>query len=506
VNFQPYAINQSQMIGTYAPEQILRGKVLDLLPDRTALVRLGAKQVVAKVASADPPLKVGQDYLFQIKQGTSPLIAKLIERQQANRSSNMIDDVFNTLQLKEDSLTRQIVQTFLDRGDPLTRESVLQAKALLKMSGNFTGDMQTIRWMMNRQIPLDESLFNIAKGLQDSESISSKLDAMSKEIQRSGVQTASVDQLKNALSSFSILKDGNRFAQLYHEIGDNKGDKLLTSFLADQTSLHSNAAQKAVKEFMASPMALNDMTHLMKELKINQPIKTFISAFRSFALEQIPNLTDQLVGSSDNKNLLFDVLKQLGFDYEFQISEWMTNDSSAERQQPETLKGHLLAVIQDQDAPYALRKAAQEIVQKITGEQLQMVSADPFVAQFSLQIPIPYKRDFTNVSVYWEGKRDRKGAIDPDSCTIVLWLDLTHLKETLVTIHVQNRSVTLNVQNGEADLRSLLASGEPALRDQLSKAGYQLLSLTQKEKIDPHLMKKVTDPLTQTNYRMDVKV
>ncbi|MCO7126009.1 hypothetical protein NIE88_09500 [Sporolactobacillus shoreicorticis] len=504
MNFQPYAINQSQIIGTYAPEQILRGKVLDLLPDRTALVRLGTKQVVAKIASADPPLKVGQDYLFQIKQGNSPLIAKLIERKQADRSPNMIDDVFHALQLKEDALSRKIAQTFLDHGDLLTRESLLQAKSLLKMSSDFSGDMQTIRWMMNRRIPLTESFFKIAKELQNSDSISSKLDTMVQEIQRSGTQTPSVERLKNALSNFAVPKDGNHFAQLYQQISDGKREKLFQSFIADQTSVHSNAAQKAIKEFMTSPMSLKDMTHLMKELKINASPQTFRDAFRNFVLERIPNLNDRLAGT-DTKNLLFDTLKQLGFDYEFQISEWMKNDSGSERQ-PETLKGHLLAVIQDSDAPYALRKAAQEVVQKITGEQLQMASADPYVAQFSLQIPIPFQKALTNVSVYWEGKRDRKGTIDPNFCTIVLWLELTHLKETLVTIHVQNRSVTLNVQNSKADLRSLLASGESALRERLSKAGYQLLSLTQTEKIDSNLMKKAVTPLTQTDYRMDVKV
>jgi hypothetical protein len=502
VNFLPYAINQSQLIGTYAPEQILRGKVLDILPDRTALVQLGAKQVVAKVASVDPPLKVGQDYLFQIQQGASPLLAKLINRKLANSGSmpTMADDVLNTLQLKNDSLNKQIIRAFLDHGDPISRESILNARALLKMSNNFSGDMQTIRWMMNRQLPLTETFFRTSKDLKTSELLSSKFGRILQEIQRSGTQNQTVERLRTALNTFSKSQNATGL----NGMGFDKDGELLRSFINGHVPNLSDKNRIKVDSFLSSSMTAKDITSLVKDLKMNRSPQEFINEFQAFASEKIAN-ADSLSNESDHSNLFLRALKQLGFDYEFQITDSVKR-GTVETRSFDSLKGHLLAVVQDQGAPYTVRKMAHEMVQKITGEQIQMASSDPFVAQFSLQIPIAFQKEIANVSMYWEGKRDRKGSLDPDSCTIVLWLELTHLKETLVNIHVQNRSVTLNIQNSEMDLRTLLKCGEPILKEHLAKAGYDLIALSQSEKIDRNLKKKATDPLTESNYRMDVKV
>lgn len=506
MNFQPYAINQSQLIGTYAPEQILRGKVLDILPDRTALVQLGAKQVVAKVASVDPPLKVGQDYLFQIQQGANPLLAKLIDRKPANSGSmpTMADDVLSTLQLKNDSLNKQIIQEFLDHGDPISRGSILNARALLKMSGDFSGDMQTIRWMMNRQLPLTEPFFRLANDFKASNPLGSKIGELLLEIQRAGAQTETVERLKTALNSFSQSQNTTDLPSLLHGMGSKKGVELLHSFFDTHLPNFSEKDQRKVDSFLSSSMSLKDVAILLKDLKMNRTPQAFINEFKAFGAEQIAN-AGSLLNETDRSNLFLQALKQLGFDYEFQISDSIKHGTLAAKSF-DSLKGRLLAVVQDQDAPRAVQKMAHEMVQKITGEQIQMASADPFVAQFSLQIPIAFQKEMTNVSVYWEGKRDRKGSLDPDSCTIVLWLELTHIKETLVNIRVQNRSVALSIQNKQTDLRRWMKSGEPMLKERLADMGYDLVSLSQSEKIDRNLMKKATEPLTESNYRMDVKV
>ncbi|SFG01998.1 hypothetical protein [Sporolactobacillus nakayamae] len=506
MNFQPYAINQSQLIGTYAPEQILRGKVLDILPDRTALVQLGAKQVVAKVASVDPPLKVGQDYLFQIQQGANPLLAKLVDRKPANSGSmpTMADDVLSTLQLKNDSLNKQVIQAFLDHGDPISRESILNARALLKMSGDFSGDIQTIRWMMNRQLPLTEPFFRLAKDVKTSEHLGSQFGSMLLEIQRSGAQTETVERLKTALNTFSQSQNATGLTSLVHGMGSKKNAELLRSFFDTHIPNLPEKSQHKVDSFLSSSMSLKDVAILLKDLKINRSSQAFINEVKTFAAEQIANAGSRL-NETEHSNLFLKALKKLGFDYEFQISDSVKHGTLAAKPF-DSLKGHLLAVVQDQGAPPTVRKMAHEMVQKITGEQIQMASADPFVAQFSLQIPIAFQKELTNVSVYWEGKRDRKGSLDPNSCTIVLWLELTHLKETLVNIRVQNRSVTLNIQNKQMDLRRWMKSGESILKKHLAEMGYDLVSLSQSEKIDRNLMKKATDPLTESNYRMDVKV
>ncbi|MDF2910968.1 MAG: hypothetical protein K0Q56_1849 [Sporolactobacillus laevolacticus] len=508
MNFQPYAISQSQMIGTYAPEQILRGKVLDILPDRTALVQLGAKQVVAKVASIEPPLKVGQDYLFQIQQGSSnPLLAKVVNRKPTVGVSSltMAEDVLTALNLKNEPLNRKIIQSFLDPGDPISRDAILQARALLKTSGDFPKDMQTIRWLINRQLPLTETFFQTAKDSASSEPLSAKLDTILREIKNTTTQTATIEKLKASLTAFSESNKADGLAAIFTRVGQDKGDALLKSFIKGQIpeSQFTQSIQIKIDSFLSGSFSLKETTALLKDLNINRSPQSFIESFQRFVTGHIQESVSQL-GTADHRDLLLQTLKLIGFDYEHQIAEWFNNGPAPGKSN--SLKENLLAVVQDQQAPFSLRKMAHEMVQKITGEQIQMVSADPFVAQFAFQIPIPFQKELTNVSIYWEGKRDRKGTLDPDSCTILLWLELDHLKETLISVRVQNHNVALTIQNNEMDLRSWLKSGEPLLKDRLKENGYQLVSLTQTDKIDQNLVKKASGPLTESNYRLDVKV
>ncbi|MCL1630881.1 hypothetical protein M3N64_02850 [Sporolactobacillus sp. CPB3-1] len=511
MGFQPYAISQSQLIGTYAPEQILRGKVLDILPDRTALVQLGAKQVVAKVVAANPPLKVGQEYLFQIQQGTLPLTAKLVERKQTDQplKQSMLDDAFRALQLKEDALGKQIVQSFLDHGDPLSRENILNAKVLLRMSSDVTGDLQTIRWMVNRQLPLNEHFFHIAQTLKTSGPLSTHADALLQLIQQTRGQSESVARLKEILSKFAVqnMESGiekNNASKPQMESAGRTGE-LLKSFINAQLPNLDKTSRQQIADWLIGALPLKEATELMKKMNIESSPQALLKAFNSFVREQSAVNNSNEAPLLSNRNLLLDLFKQIGFSYEHQIAEALNQGADTDEMM-NSLKGRLLAVVQDQSAPHALRHMAQEMAAKITGEQLQLASADPYVAQFSLQIPVPYQDGLTEVSVYWEGKRQRNGALDPNACTILLWLELTHLKETLVNIHVQNHAIAITVQNSSADLRALLAKNEPMLKGRLEQIGYELLSLSQSEKINRNLKKKATQPLAETNYRVDVKV
>ncbi|MCO7174678.1 hypothetical protein ACFP7A_02765 [Sporolactobacillus kofuensis] len=509
MNFQPYAISQSQMISTYAPEQILRGKVLDLLPDRTALVQLGAKQVVAKVASVEPPLKVGQDYLFQIQQGSNPLLAKVVDRKQTTdlTGKTMVDDVLTALNLdNNDSVTRKIIQSFLNHGDPLSRDTILGARALMKAGSEFSKDMQTIRWLLNRELPLTNTFFQIAKDSARMESLSTKLEGMLQQLDQAPVHTSAMDQLKTSLHTFSNSNGSDRLLELFNQIGRERGRSLLSTFIKEQMpeSQLTRTIQSTLDRYMSGSFTNKETSALMKDLNLGGSVQSFSESFRDFAVQHDPEVS-KLLKIPSEPDTLFQALKKIGFDYEHQLTKWFNNGVMSD-QLSSSIKEQLLAVAQDPQSPSAIKKAAHDMVQKITGEQLQMVSADPFVAQFSMQLPLPFQQKVSNVSIYWEGKRDRKGTLDPNSCTLLLWLDLNHLKETLISVRVQNRSVALTIQNDQMDLSHWLKAGEMHLSERLKEIGYQLVSLTQSEKIDPNLIKKATQPLTESNYRLDVKV
>ncbi|MFT8709295.1 MAG: hypothetical protein ABF820_07700 [Sporolactobacillus sp.] len=434
MSFQPYAISQSQLLSTFMPEQILRGKVLEILPDRNALLQLGNRQVVAKVGAIEPPLKTGQDYLFQIQQNTNPLVAKVVAREASAESggSSTVEEALRTLGLGNESALRSWAQTFLDKGLPLTRQTLSQVHALFGNRTPTKEDSDAVRWMIQRQLPLTRSFLHIARMLSSSDQpLTDQLHLLSQLIEQ-GKQTTTVQALQKNLERLTESINDTRFTQPVNEISEK------------------NADLRSGQQFIPIP----------------------------------------------------DIMKQLGFDFENQLRQQLLDNQPLAASG--TVKEALLAVAQDKDAPHTIRQMAQALAGQITGQQLQMLSSDSVAAQFTLQLPLPLQHQLTNVTVYWESKKNKQGKIDPDYCTLLLCLNLEHLKETQISVRVQNRAVSLRVQNDLADLRNYLKAGETVLDQQLNKLNYHLTSIIQVEKLDDQLVRRAMQPLTPLTHRLDV--
>ncbi|GGL44186.1 hypothetical protein [Sporolactobacillus putidus] len=509
MNLQPYAVNQSQMIGTFEPDQILRGRVLEILPDRTALVQLGAERMVARVGVIVPPLKIGQDYLFQIRQNTNPLLAKVIDRRSPGTdqpAGSVVDDVRTAFNLKNDSVTRQIIQAFLDHGDSLSRHSVLAARALLGGGAGALKDIPVIRWMLNRGLPMTPAFFQTAKNQINAPTLSTQLTDLKNALNQLTHQTPPTQSLKAALDKLAAIKGTPPLSLAAGLVGQSKAAALLKSFLKEQDPglQLSDVKQAAFVKFLRSPMTVPDTAVMLNKIGSSLQPEAFIGSFRGYiAAHSGETVLQNVLNGTGSPGLLFNVLKQVGFDYEHSLGILLENGNPAETG---SIKEKLLTVMQDVKTPNEIRKMSAQAVQRITGEQIQMASSDPLVAQFLLQLPVPFQKEIRNATVYWEGKKNGQGTIDPDYCTILFSLDLKYLKKTLVGMRVQNRSVTLTVQNDFSDLGPLLKKGRPILAEQLEALNYHLVSFVQTKKLDDRLIAKLARPLAVSNYTLDVKI
>lgn len=336
------------------------------------------------------------------------------------------------------------------------------------------------------------------------EPLSSQLNALTQALDHANVSTPSTAALKGAVNDLKNIKGEPSLQMATGILGREKTTELLKSFLQEQMPTAQVNSGEIIK-FVNGAMSQTDTVNFLNKLHVEIKPDLFLSQFKSFLASQFAGQASQTIFSGNSDlGLLLNSMRELGFDFEQNLRNQLSSGETLKS--TDSLKEKLLAVVQDHQAPTAIKELARDVVGEITGEQIQMVSTDPQVAQFSIQIPIPFQREIKNVSVYWEGKRSKSGKLDPDSCTILLWLDLTNLKETLVSVRVQSRSVTLTVQNDSEDLTQFLKEGEPALRDQLAAINYHLASVSQAEKIDPQLVKKAQEPLNITNYNLDVRV
>ncbi|WP_411349712.1 hypothetical protein [Paenibacillus sp. WLX2291] len=161
----------------------------------------------------------------------------------------------------------------------------------------------------------------------------------------------------------------------------------------------------------------------------------------------------------------------------------------------DTLKGLLLQLSSADDAPPALKDAAQQLVQQLTGQQL-LLNTDrtaPF-AQVTMFVPFNGPDGQETASVQIQSQRGGKGELDASNCRLWFDLDMKTLGQTLLDVQVVDRIVTLKVHNDQEQLAPFVEGKKQDISDAIGNLGYQLLSL----QFAPLPVRSTTDSLLGT--------
>ncbi|MGG3772863.1 hypothetical protein [Heyndrickxia faecalis] len=137
------------------------------------------------------------------------------------------------------------------------------------------------------------------------------------------------------------------------------------------------------------------------------------------------------------------------------------------------LKALLVDLLQKGGGTKAARDAADEIVQKLNGQQLLALPGG-VVQHIWMEIPLSFAHFQTNAVVQWSGRRKNGGKIDSNYCKIIFYLNLQFMKETLAEMNVQNRIVSIRISSLKKGLQEAVKPFLPALKEGLSKTGYTL--------------------------------
>ncbi|MFC3746269.1 DNA ligase [Paenibacillus sp. GCM10012306] len=175
---------------------------------------------------------------------------------------------------------------------------------------------------------------------------------------------------------------------------------------------------------------------------------------------------------------------------EAQLPQALGGASGAGHDGAETLKGVLLQVMGSSEVPPAVKEAAGQLVQQLTGQQL-LLNTDrtaPF-AQVTLFLPLHGENGQETASVHIQSRRGRKGELDAANCRLWFDLDMKQLGQTLVDVQVVNRIVSLKMHNNHPVVLELLEQRRDDIGAAVESIGYQLLSL----KTEPLPEKSLTD-------------
>ncbi|QSF42957.1 DNA ligase [Paenibacillus tianjinensis] len=144
----------------------------------------------------------------------------------------------------------------------------------------------------------------------------------------------------------------------------------------------------------------------------------------------------------------------------------------------DTLKGVLLQVMGSSDAPPAVKEAAGQLIQQLTGQQL-LLNTDrtaPF-AQVTLFLPLRGADGQETASVHIQSRRGRKGELDAANCRLWFDLDMKQLGQTMVDVQVVDRIVSLKLHNNDPWVLELLEERRDDVAAAVESIGYQLSSL-----------------------------
>ncbi|WP_340032463.1 DNA ligase [Paenibacillus sp. FSL K6-1122] len=175
------------------------------------------------------------------------------------------------------------------------------------------------------------------------------------------------------------------------------------------------------------------------------------------------------------------VLKLLGAEHEQQAVHGAAVQprvgDAASPANADTLKGLLLQLASSEGAPAALKDAAGQAVQYLTGQQLLLTTdRSATFAQMHWFIPITGPDGEETASVQIQSRRGQRGELDASNCRLWFDLDMKSLGPTLVDVHVVNNIVSLRVLNDREGMGPLLESGREVIHQALDKLGYQLLT------------------------------
>lgn len=187
--------------------------------------------------------------------------------------------------------------------------------------------------------------------------------------------------------------------------------------------------------------------------------------------------------------MLHRLMKALGVEHEQQAVRLLEPSGpgaagAAEAPKPaDSLKSALMQLAQSSDTPAALKEAAQQAVQQITGQQL-MLSQDrtAMFSHITLFVPLLHPNGDQTAAVHIQSRKGKNGKLDEENCRLVFDLQMKSLGDTMVDVQVVNRIVSLHVLNDDPVMQTLLDSFKGEIAKGMEAIGYQFISM----KVSPY--------------------
>lgn len=252
--------------------QIVKGSITRLYPNNRAEVQIASHRVIAEILT---PLRVGEQYFFQVNQDKASMIQLQVLNEAARADSvQSIEQLISLLGVRASKRAVSFVQQLMNDKVPFDRAQMNQAILLLERLGYTQSNREIVREMLLMRLPMTENVFHALSTVK-SEQLSTLMEQLVHALKR----TPSLTEAEaNFLRLFEQLT--NRFTrnELFHPLFQSKYSSL-QSLLNIQNPLSSSGKFSRFNEMGTIIEALQRLVE--NGTAIERAVRTMIEQFPS---------------------------------------------------------------------------------------------------------------------------------------------------------------------------------------------------------------------------------
>lgn len=225
-----------------SPGQVVKGTVVKINPDQTALVQIGNVPLHARL---ETPMEAGQQAWLEVQGTDGQIRLKVLTATGTNqaRSELTVESLLQSLGMPDQKETRTVVQAMVREGLPVTRETIEAFRQLVQQRGFSDSLLSAFLFAVKRNLPLTADVVSSVRAFF-SDSVTQGFHKLQQEIEAFLAQAPSAEgefapEIRQARDLIHQLRSLLRQLPLSLEQLSSRSTEQLSSHSAEQSSSRS---------------------------------------------------------------------------------------------------------------------------------------------------------------------------------------------------------------------------------------------------------------------------
>lgn len=245
---------------------------------------------------------------------------------------------------------------------------------------------------------------------------------------------------------------------------------------------------------------INGNTEMRREQTESVQKATFVSTPNSVSISNLSS-TQPTTFETAVASFIKDSIMKLGLNFESMLQSTNKNESLEEQFKPLLIK-----IMEDVALPSSVRKDAEALLTRFTGQQIISQFSDTILQNYHISIPLFGMGLNSDLEISWQSKRKADGNLDPDFCRIIFDVKLNEIGRTVMDMQIVDRIIGLNVYTEQSieEIGNLyiedLKKGLEEKGYYLGNVDYCIFELTEEEE-EMGFHFAMMERLEQTDYK-----